>query len=116
MKDIVGIGVCFFALVGAAVAQSGPMIRVQLPANAMVGTTNLPAGSYTIREFESAGGSAVLDFIGPNGRNTNVLAIDATDAPEVADHSSVVLKSDGERLHVDKVIIEGREYDFHIAQ
>ncbi len=116
MKKIVGIGVCFFSMLGLAAAQSDAVLSFKLPATAMLGTTSLPAGNYTVRESDSVGGSSVLTFRGPDGSIKNVLATETEINPVTADHSAVLLKSDGERLRVTEVMIEGRGYAFRVAE
>src|ERR1700761_4446272 len=116
MKKMIGIGVCLFSLVGAAMAQSDAVISFKLPANTMLGNANLPAGNYTVTELDSNGGSSVLTFRGPDGSTRNVLAMETEISPVTADHSAVVLKSDGERLRVAEVMIEGRGYAFRVAE
>jgi len=116
MKTIIGVGVCFFSLLGFAAAQSDTIVKFNLSSAAMIGSTSLPAGSYTVREVSSSAGSAVLDFQGPNGLNRNVLAMETTEASDSASSTHVELKSDGERLHLDKIVIEGREFGFRVVQ
>jgi hypothetical protein len=117
MKNIVGIGVCLFAMLGAATAQTSAQIKFTLPSAAVIGNTTLPAGNYTVHEMDTAsGGSAVLDFVGPNGVTKNVLATETAIDSQVADRSEVVLKSDGERLRVDEIVIEGRGFGFKVVQ
>jgi pectin methylesterase-like acyl-CoA thioesterase len=114
MKNIVGMGVFFFSLLGIAAAQSTITFTLENPAE--IGTTSLPAGHYTVRESLSNGGAAVLLFTGPDGLRKNVLATETAATGETVDHSGVILKSDGERMRVDKVMIEGHNYGFQIVQ
>jgi hypothetical protein len=116
MKKMIGIGVCLFSLVGAAMAQSDAVIGFKLPSATMLGTATLPAGNYTVTESDNTGGSSVLVFRGPDGTTRNVLAMETEINPVTADHSAVLLKSDGERLHVTEVMIEGRGYAFRVAE
>jgi pectin methylesterase-like acyl-CoA thioesterase len=116
MKKMIGIGVCLFSLVGAAMAQSDAVISFKLPSAAMLGAATLPAGNYTVTESDNTGGSSVLVFRGPDGTTRNVLATETEINPVTADHSAVLLKSDGERLHVTEVMIEGRGYAFRVAE
>jgi hypothetical protein len=44
MKTIIGLGVCFFSLLGAAAAQSRSVITFNLPNAALIGNYALPAG------------------------------------------------------------------------
>lgn len=115
MKNIVGIGVFFFSLLGIAAAQSSATFTLE---NAVsIGTTTLPAGHYTVRESLTAnGGVAILQFSGPAGVRKNVLAMETSIAPQMLDHTGIILKSDGEHLRLDKVMIEGLSYGFQIVQ
>jgi hypothetical protein len=113
MKSIVGIGVFFFSLLGIAAAQSTVTFTLENPA--VIGTTSLPAGHYTVRESLTNGGAALLQFTGPDGLRKNVLAME-TSVNGLTDHSGVILKSDGERLRVDRVLIEGHDYGFKVVQ
>jgi hypothetical protein len=116
MKNIIGIGVCFFSLLGLAAAQSEASVTFNLPSPAKVGSINLPAGHYTVREANSPGGSAILNFQGPNGLNKYVLALETTEAdPSTAD-THVMLKSEGESLRLEKIVIEGREFGLEVVQ
>lgn len=115
MKKMIGIGVCFFSLLSVAAAQS-ETISFKLPATAMLGTASLPPGSYTVSESDTNGGASVLTFRGPDGSIRNVLATETEINPVSADRSAVLLKSDGERLRVDKVMIEGRGFAFRVVE
>jgi hypothetical protein len=114
MKNIVGIGVFFFGLLGIAAAQSA--VTFTLENAAVIGNTSLPAGHYTVRESLTNGGAAILEFSGPDGVRKNVLAMETSVNGQLLDHSGVILKSDGDRMRVDKVIIEGHNYGFQIVQ
>lgn len=116
MKNFIGIGVCFFSLLGVAAAQSETIVHFKLPANTMLGDTKLPAGDYTVRDLESDTGSAVLDFRGPGGLNKNVLAIPTTINPNGADKTEVRLKPEGHHMQVDRIAIEGDSRGFQIVQ
>jgi pectin methylesterase-like acyl-CoA thioesterase len=116
MKKMIGIGVCFFSLLGAAMGQSDAVISFKLPATTMLGATSLPPGNYTVRESDTIGGASVLTFRGPDGSTRNVLAMETEIDAVSADHSAVLLKSDGEHLRVTEVMIEGRGYAFRVAE
>lgn len=115
MKTIVGIGVCFFSLLGLAAAQTATTITFNLPNAAVVGTSNLPAGNYTVRAYEFNSGATVLDFMGPNGKSQNVLATSTSVEPDTAG-SEVVLKSDGNHLRLEKILIDGRSFSFQLVK
>lgn len=114
MKNIAGIGVFFFGLLGIAAAQS--TVTFTLENAALIGTTQLPAGHYAVHESLTNGGAAILQFDGPDGLRKNVLATETSISGSTVDHSGVVLKSDGSKMRVDKVLIEGRGYGFQIVQ
>jgi hypothetical protein len=114
MKNIVGIGVFFFSLLGIAAAQSTVTFTLENAVN--IGTTILPAGHYTVHEMLTNGGAAILEFSGPGGVRKNVLANETSIGPSRLDYSGVILKSDGDHLRVDKVMIEGRGYGFQIVR
>ncbi len=114
MKNIAGIGVFFFGLLGVAAAQT--TVTFTLENAALVGTTQLPAGHYSVHETLTNGGAAILEFDGPAGLRKNVLATETSISGSAVDHSGIVLKSDGSNMRVDTVMIEGRGYGFRIVQ
>jgi hypothetical protein len=72
---------------------------------------------YAVRTVEpsSGNGIAILNFMGPRGVIKSVFAKE-TPTAESADSTEVVLKSDGERLHVSKIMLQGRSYDLAVIQ
>jgi hypothetical protein len=116
MKNVLAIGVCFCSFLGIAAAQTGTLMTVKLPNAAMVGSTTLPAGDYTVRELEASGNSAVIEFTNSKGNTATVLASEVEADRKSPDRTEVILKSDGERLQVDQIWLADRDYGFQIAK
>jgi hypothetical protein len=114
MKNVLALGVCFCSLLGVAAAQN--LITVKLPNAAMVGSTTLPAGEYTVRELAGNGNGAVLQFTDGKGDLATVYAQEVVTDSHTADKTEVVLKSDGERFQVDKIFLGDRDYGFQLAK
>ncbi len=113
MKNVLAISVCFCSFLGIAAAQNRTVLTVNLPNSTMVGSTNLPAGAYTVREIQANGNSAILQFSDVNGARATVFA---QEIPSDATRSTVTLTSDGERLQLDKIFVAERDYGFQVAK
>jgi len=113
MKNVLAISVCFCSFLGIAAAQNRTFMTVNLPNATMVGSTSLPAGEYTVREIQSAGNGAILQFSDVTGHRATVFA---QEIPSDVTRSEVTLKSDGERLQLDKIFLAERDYGFQVAK
>ncbi len=114
-KTLVALSVCLGSMLGVAFAQNGTSLTVILPYAASLGKTTLPAGEYTVREIQTSGNAAALEFRSNSGPSVNVMAGEIPmDTDKLATRTEVVLKSDGETYRIDKVYMEGRPYGFQI--
>jgi hypothetical protein len=113
MKNVLAISVFFCSSLGLAAAQTGTFMTVNLPNATMVGSTSLPAGEYTVREIESNGNGAILQFGNATGTKATVFA---QQIPSDVTRSEVTLKSDGAHLQLDKIFLAERDYGFQVAK
>jgi hypothetical protein len=111
-------GVCLAGLLGAgpAVAQMVDVVRVTLSHGAMMGTIPLPPGEHTIRELTDIGSSAsVIQIRSSAGASAAAMAMRIPEPNNRrTGHTQVVLQRDGDKYHIDKIWLEGREYGYEL--
>lgn len=112
--------VCLAALLAfrtrPATAQMVDIVKVTLPHSAMVGTTTLPAGEYTIRDLRGDGGSSSVLQIQPErgGSVTAVVMRISEPNNRLAEHTEVVLQHSGDVYRMDKIWLQGRDYGYEL--
>ena len=98
-----------------SMASAGTMnrITVNLPEDAIAGSSTLAAGTYTITDVEPAGGVHVFVFQGENGKRVTLQAGTIEQFSE-SSKTSLVLSRRGSEFRLNKLLIEGsaRGYEF----
>ncbi len=116
-KTILGTVVCLGGLVGLATkpaaAEMVDLVKVNLPHAASVGGVTLPAGEYTIKDVQDAGGSAVLEISSFDGKSVAAIAMPVVSPTHQSNKETrVVLKSDGESYRIQSIWIEGDDMGY----
>ena len=104
------------ACLGAAVASAQTMesVKVNLPMATKIGKVSLPAGQYSIREFNSS----VLEITSAahNGSSAFVQVNSVSTASGAAsDRTKVILKKDENGYQLRSIWIEGQEFGFELT-
>lgn len=106
---------CVSTLVGGALAAcsllaASNVVTVNLPQNVTIGSTTLPSGQYSISSLNSNGGDDM--FVIRSEKGAVVVQAQRTDAPFGVEETRVVLAKDGDSWSIDKLIVDGRAYQF----
>jgi hypothetical protein len=107
-------GVCLAATVGFA--QMSDVVKVTLPQGVMVGTVQLPAGAYTIRDLSDEGASSsVLQIRSDKGTMVvaEVMRISESDNKR-PDRTEVILRRESGKYQIDKIWLGGRDYGYEL--
>jgi hypothetical protein len=90
-------------------------ITVTLPHAVTVGSTTLPSGTYTLSPIEMSDGA---EYFVVRGEKTEplILSTQKTEDRTAAKKTEVTLSGSGENWHLDKVLIEGQNTSYELAQ
>jgi len=96
-----------------AVAQTIETVKVNLPVDAKVGNVFLPAGQYSIKEWNSS----VLQISSNTEKGLNAfLPVISVSGQGAADHTKVTLrKDDSGRFELETVWLEGQQNGFEFT-
>jgi hypothetical protein len=105
-----GLAVLAMAAGGASRARADELIVVTVPFAFTAGSTQLPAGTYTVRSIEND--PAVLAIESSDGRQNKILLTLASITPDApAKDELVFAKHDGQYFLARIVQADGDEYD-----
>jgi hypothetical protein len=96
-----------------AAAQTIETVKVNLPVDAKVGNVVLPAGHYSIREWNTS----VLEITSDSQKGVNAfLPVISVSGRGAADHTKVTLrKDDSGRFELETVWLEGQQNGFEFT-
>jgi len=95
-------------MAGAMFAGSVNPVTVTLTQPVSVGSITLPAGQYVMTSYEMSGDEFfVVRSENVRGEKTSPVTLLATRTEEQADKTRIVLSKDGDKLHFDKLTVEG---------
>ena len=110
--------VCLLGIASLSAFASPIDVKVTLPYPTAVGSTTLPAGEYTFREFGGSSGTSVVQIYSASGSGVTalVMPIIESDSHE-SDQTRVILKQNGDKYELEKLWIAGEKigYEFVTA-
>ena len=93
-------------------------VTVQFHQSVGVGSTFLPAGTYTIRSIDNSSNSPLLAFISDHGDTFTIPAMRAAEGHMAGKTTFVVRPGDPEqesgRVHLTEVWLAGKDYAYEI--
>ena len=105
------------AVLGVSAAPVAQQIKVNLPYAVTIGGTTAPAGEYTVQVLGEATGGPVLLFSSKNGFAAEAFATMAPlNGSQVNSKTSVVLKQQGDKRALDKILVEGQDFSYEFSK
>ena len=107
-KFVAGIGLLSFMSVLPLTAQTETGVDFTAPFPFYAGNTQLPAGSYKVRETEMD--SKILEIQSSDGKRAAFIDIIPTETVRPHPHTDVTFDKVGETQHLDQIWIQGDQY------
>lgn len=111
-KLVAGIGLLSFLSVMPLTAQTENGVDFTTPFAFYAGNTQLPAGSYKIRETEMD--SKILEIQSSDGKRAAFIDIIPTETVMPHPHTDVTFDKVGETEHLDQIWIQGQQYGMQL--
>jgi hypothetical protein len=106
----IGLAVLVMAAGGASRARADELLVVTVPFAFTAGSTQLPAGTYTVRSIEND--PSVLAIESSDGRQSKILLTLASTTPDAPEKDELVFsKHDGQYFLARIVQADGDEYE-----
>jgi hypothetical protein len=107
-KFVAGIGLLSFMSVLPLTAQTETGVDFTAPFPFYAGNTQLPAGSYKVRETEMD--SKILEIQSSDGKRAAFIDIIPTETVTPHPRTDVTFDKVGETQHLDQIWIQGEQY------